>query len=163
MDCLDDMNALISSFREFKQTIQEKLKVEFKLVISKLFENNPELKAIVWTQYTPYFNDGDECVFRVGEVGFTNAIEEEDLNNIGWGEYEGDNENIVCFTSYFNIKYANKKEKEYLNLIDVEACKQLGSFMTSSEMEDVMLATFGNHVRVVATREGFSVEEYQHD
>jgi hypothetical protein len=33
----------------------------------------------------------------------------------------------------------------------------------SSEMEDIMLEMFGDHVKVVATRNGFDVEDYDHD
>jgi hypothetical protein len=33
----------------------------------------------------------------------------------------------------------------------------------SSEFEDVMLAMFDNHSKVIATRDGFDVEEYDHD
>lgn len=31
----------------------------------QLFEDFPDLEWFSWTQYTPYFNDGDECTFRV--------------------------------------------------------------------------------------------------
>lgn len=31
----------------------------------ELFEKYPDLIDFSWTQYTPYFNDGDECTFRV--------------------------------------------------------------------------------------------------
>src|SRR5271163_3845718 len=30
-----------------------------------LFEEHPKLQAYKWRQYTPYFNDEDECVFSV--------------------------------------------------------------------------------------------------
>ncbi len=33
-----------------------------------LFEEYPFLGAIAWAQYTPYFNDGDPCVFSTGEI-----------------------------------------------------------------------------------------------
>lgn len=32
--------------------------------IGKLFTQFPLLESISWTQYTPYFNDGDVCNFR---------------------------------------------------------------------------------------------------
>jgi hypothetical protein len=44
-----------------------------------------------------------------------------------------------------------------------ETFKAFGQLMTSSEMKDVLLATFGDHVRVVVTREGFSIDEFDHD
>ena len=140
MTYIDDMNEIIKSFSEYKQTVQEKLKKDFKAIITKLFEENSELKAIVWEQYTPYFNDGDPCNFGLTEVVFTNATGD-DLDDISYGSYDGENEDVCVFSEY------NEVER----------------LMTSSGMEDVMLATFGDHVRVVATREGFSISRFDHD
>ena len=161
---MENMNDMILSFRTFKEEIQTKLKTEFKKIISTLFEQNPKLNAIVWTQYTPYFRDGDPCVFSVEEVSFTNATGD-GLNDINWGEYDGKNKDVACLTSYFNPK--NKWETDanrvFATEIDFESCKKLTNLMESNEMSDVMLATFGDHVKVVATREGFDIQEYDHD
>lgn len=164
MSFTDNMNELIESFTSFKQTIQEKLKKEFKTIISKLFEQNSELKAIVWVQYTPYFNDGDPCIFQIGDVSFTNATGN-DLQDIHWGEYDGKNKDVRVLSTYTTLtgKWARDEDKEYAKLIDFETCKKVGQLMTSEEMKDVMLATFGDHVKVIATREGFTIEEYDHD
>jgi len=32
---------------------------------TSLFRAHPDVQAIRWDQYTPYFNDGSPCVFRV--------------------------------------------------------------------------------------------------
>lgn len=47
--------------------------------------------------------------------------------------------------------------------VDTESCDQFAKMITCSEMTDVMLAMFGNHVRIVATRDGFDIEEFDHD
>ena len=31
--------------------------------MDKIFDTFPEVKSVSWTQYTPYFNDGEECTF----------------------------------------------------------------------------------------------------
>lgn len=36
--------------------------------IRPIFEKYPELQSVSWTQYTPYFNDGDACTFGIGLV-----------------------------------------------------------------------------------------------
>jgi hypothetical protein len=140
MTYIDDMNEIIKSFTEYRQSVQEKLKKEFKAVITKLFEENSELKAIVWEQYTPYFNDGNTCYFALTEVVFTNATGD-DLDLISYGGYDGENEDVCVFSEY----------------------REVERLMVSSGMEDVMLAMFGDHVRVVATREGFSISRFDHD
>lgn len=33
--------------------------------IAKVFVELPEIAGMRWSQYTPYFNDGDQCVFRL--------------------------------------------------------------------------------------------------
>jgi len=164
MTHIDNMNEIIKSFTEFKQTVQEKLKKEFKAIITKLFEENSELKAIVWEQYTPYFSDGDPCIFSVGDVAITNATGK-DLNDIRYGEYDGKNNDVRVLSSYFtpNSQWSSKEDNEYAKLIDFETFKAFGQLMRSSEMKDVMLATFGDHVRVVATQEGFSIDEFDHE
>jgi hypothetical protein len=164
MDYMENMNDMILSFRTFKEEIQTKLKTEFKKSISTLFEQNPKLNAIVWTQYTPYFRDGDPCVFSVGEVSFTNATGD-DLNDISYGEYDGENEDVVCLSTYTSLDstWIDEKTKVYAEEIDFNLCVQLGKLMESDEMEGVMLATFGDHVKVIATRDGFDIQEYDHD
>ena len=60
------MNKL-ETLREQISALQEQAKVEAKELFhtgaKELFEKHPEIKAFKWTQYTPYFNDGETCVF----------------------------------------------------------------------------------------------------
>jgi hypothetical protein len=35
------------------------------VAFAEQFAANPAVKCMIWTQYTPYFNDGDPCTFRV--------------------------------------------------------------------------------------------------
>lgn len=32
---------------------------------AEFFQDAPEVTSVHWTQYTPYFNDGDECKFSI--------------------------------------------------------------------------------------------------
>ena len=41
-----------------------------KEVFKEFFEQFPEVDKIQWTQYTPYFNDGDACTFGVNKPDF---------------------------------------------------------------------------------------------
>ena len=96
-----------------------------------VFEKHPDVKHILWRQYTPYFNDGEPCVFRVRDVYvFTGADGEDD--------YEGD------------WKHPANKD-----LPDVGG----------NGTEDLLLAMFGDHVKVTLKRDAadFEVDEYDHD
>lgn len=49
------------------------------------FAKHPEITGIQWSQYTPYFNDGEPCVFSVGsDYSITRNLEGE------WSEYGED-------------------------------------------------------------------------
>jgi hypothetical protein len=150
---------------EIKNKFQKTAQELFKEITKEFFAKNPAINAVIWTQYTPYFNDGEACLFNVNQPSFTNASGEE-LDDVNYGEYEGDDENIWVFE---DLEWSMKKHKEKYDPIiasggiDIDSCKFLHCVIKSSEMEDIMETMFGEHSRVVATREGFDVEEYEHD
>ena len=158
---------LITDQAELQRKFQEQAQTLFKDITKEFFAKNPGVTAIVWTQYTPYFNDGDTCEFRVNDPTFTNAPDPE---NIRWEDYEGEEENVWTAT---NIGYVLQSDREWYadtkrlireqGGVDVESCNMMARAICSSEMEDVMLAMFGDHSKIVATRDGFEVEEYDHD
>lgn len=52
-------------------------KTEFATASRGLFDANPKLESFSWTQYSPYFNDGDECTFSAHiDYPEVNGIEE---------------------------------------------------------------------------------------
>ena len=106
-------------------------------VFREIFEKNPGLESIRWTQYTPYFNDGEECVFRV-HLSYPDFRyrSEEDFDEEGYSED------------------SSRRERNR------SIAKELGKL---SNYPEPFRAIFGDHVRVTATREGFEVTEYSHD
>lgn len=154
-----------------------KLKEEFQTVARDLFKQQtkeffqlvPQVKAFRWTQYTPYFNDGDTCEFGVNDVYFTNA-EGKDLNDVtSWGDYDGENENIWSESSYIfdsmSEYYAKRREELGVTFTpeQVRAIVDISNMIQSHEMKDIMEAMFGDHVVITATAAGFDVEEHEHD
>ena len=147
---------LLDEQRELQKKFQATAQALFKETTKEFFDKNANITAIVWTQYTPYFNDGDTCEFSVNEPTFTNAPDPE---NVRWGEYDGDDEVAADGSEIF----AWESWGEPPEGINVSMCEAFGRMIQSSEMEDVMKAMFGDHVKVVATREGFDVDDYDHD
>lgn len=150
----DKFDELIAKQSELQRQFQKEAQTLFKDVTKEFFELNPSVKAIVWTQYSPYFNDGDECVFGVNCATFTNDEDGE----ISWGEYDGDKEGIW---TYGDDCYSD--DSPLPEDFNPSACDAFDRMLQSSEMEDVMEAMFGNHVKVIATREGFDVQDFDHD
>ena len=139
----------------------------FKETTKEFFEKNPSVTAIIWTQYTPYFNDGDSCEFSVGKPYFTNANEEQMEDITSCGEYEGEDDNVWSETDWIfcgDSSYA-KHRREQMNFegVDPASIDRFSTLIQSDDMEDVMAEMFSNHVRIVATRDGFEVDDYDHD
>lgn len=151
---LDDMNAELS---ELQKKNQEKSQKIFQEMFKTFFDSNPEIKAIGWRQYTPYFNDGDECVFRCN-VDYAWATNTENASNISYGEYDGDDGDSVWIY-----------DPDYGDFNDEIIPKSVRTNMTSFRKilakisDDTYKAMFGDHVTVIATRDGFETEYYEHD
>jgi len=152
------MNELIEQFEEFQREFQTRARAEISKMFEKFWELNPEINAVVWTQYAPYFNDGEPCTFSVNDCVFTNAIEPEDLDYIRWEDYDGEKEDIWACTLW-GLKYLNDNgvNPEGFNKGSMEA---LSKMLCNSAFEGPMLGMFGGDNRVIATRNGFQVEDY---
>lgn len=54
--------------KAMQEEIKKKTQDRLKTFIDGLFLAFPWFGAITWTQYTPYWNDGDECTFGVNDI-----------------------------------------------------------------------------------------------
>ena len=119
---------------EFQKELTEFGKAALSEEFKKVFDAHPEIKAIRWTQYTPYFNDGETCEFSRHdlEVRLADTAEDE-------------------FESSWNAK-TPKLKKAFSAVRPLERID-----------EEIFEAVFGDHCQVTATREGFEVEECEHD
>lgn len=139
------MSKLFDELAAMKKAYDKKLKEEGEAAIKELFkeffEKHPKAQSITWTQYTPYWNDGDACYFRVNEMYLQLEGEEDEDYYNGWDPY------------------GLKKEKDP----EMKAMGKDFEEVESSLPEDVMEHVFGDHVKIVATREGFKVHDYEHD
>lgn len=148
------LSEMIAQFEDFQKEFQTKAREEIKKLFQKFWEMNPGVNAVVWTQYAPYFNDGEPCEFSVYDPTFTNATGG-DLDDIRWEEYQGENENVWA-GSMWGLNY-DKTELEGVNRESLDA---LAKMICSGSLEDVMKAMFGSDSRIIATRGGFEVEDY---
>jgi hypothetical protein len=49
---------------KYKNYIKEEMqKVFFNFILKDFFEKNSNIESIKWEQYTPFFNDGEDCFF----------------------------------------------------------------------------------------------------
>lgn len=75
--------------RELKNFAQTKGPEAIGSAFKTLFDKYPDIDHIQWTQYTPHFNDGDVCQFRVNqpEAYDINDNEFDDWDKIGEDAY----------------------------------------------------------------------------
>lgn len=109
----------------------------------------PGVDSIRWRQYTPYFNDGEPCEFSVGEL----MVKLDGVDD--GGDYDDG------YYDSWSLGYYVKNGD-----LTVEIPKGLEDAMgkwASAHFERVALKNFGDHATVTATKEGFSVEYYEHD
>lgn len=144
---------------------QEKQQALLKIVFLELFNAIPEISHIAWSQYTPHFNDGDECVFRRNDFYFLTSREADLLRE------EGETIDVRQFcreeighymsSSYTFDKIAGEYDPTTASRI-CAAAKKWDEVLEEID-DEIWEATFGDHVGVLATREGFEIDEYEHD
>lgn len=149
------IDTFIQEYADFKAQFAKKGQERLKEIINEFWAANPAVNVITWTQYTPYFMDGDPCEFSVNEPTFSNATEEDDISALGWGEYDGETEGVWAATDW-NVE-RELKDVEGLN---AESIKQFGRFIQSEAMADVLKTILGEDVKVVVTREGITATDY---
>ena len=137
-----DIMALVEDYKKSKAEFSDKAQEAMRTAFKDFFDVNPNIEMIAWTQYTPFFNDGDPCVFRVRDMYFSLVGEEIDL-----GRHLDD--------SGMHSEYDDK----------VDEAKTFKKFVQEIGIipDEIFLDAFGDHVRVAATRKGFDTEEYDHD
>ena len=153
-----EVDKVLTDYEEMMNSVKKTLREKMKGVFKAFFDTHPEVKTIHWTQYSPHFNDGEECVFSVHEPYFT-TTEHNDLTDrsCAWGEEDGTIE-------------TRRWDGELERYVDIDVDPSLIADMTkmsriiqSDANEDVMAAMFGNHVWVKAHRGGFVVDDFDHD
>lgn len=108
------------------------------------------IKLIKWTQYTPYFNDGEPCVFGVSELEFyvdkSSSFAEMDA------EDEDDEPEDLDYLNY-NSRY----EEPWKDIIETFECAH-------GLLSDFFESEYGDGVTVEMMPDGtFLTSEYDHD
>lgn len=130
--------------------------------------DDPTIRAFGWTQYTPYFNDGDPCEFRVGSPWFLTTADDVDLDEMDCYDYElrnygdghpslGNRRTEWRGNERVELEYQGPDEARY------DRVKALNDAIASGAFEDVLLEAFGDHAQVRVTASGITVDSYDHD
>ena len=147
----NEFKEAITEFASIKKELTEKLTSRLNDEFKRCFEEYPELTLIKWSQFTPYFNDGDTCEFNINSFTVSNAKNSELVNT--WGEYDiskgPEPEDLILIEYLRNSKY--------------ELIKEIEDFAQSELGEGIFKSVFGDHVIVTVTKDNITSEEYEHE
>jgi hypothetical protein len=162
------MNEKLKSYHQARQqflaareAIKKDLKGIIAGVVAEVLQQHPDIRAVRWAQYTPYFNDGDACTFSRGDAEFI-ICAPKDLKKAlkesyayGEGEYSYD--------AWSLAKYAAEKLGQKVATAAQKGAEQIAKVLDEFGDDDYRYA-FGDHVQVTVTPDGkVDVEEYSHD
>lgn len=128
----------------------------------------PDVEAVKWEQYTPYFNDGEPCVFSVGDVRVKMNWSDGESGDYGDGLYSHYDSELregvrVVYGEYNQVTHLYSTTEiptghgPRTDVVEALKGMKMGHF------ENVCLDAFGDHAEVTATKDGFEVEYYEHD
>jgi hypothetical protein len=125
-----------------------------------IFNKYPEIESFGWTQYTPYFNDGEACMFYAN----TDYLKIND-------EYSEDTDwySPITITKMgtWNRElrvYEGREEEPNSNFNQnlVNATYEIGDFLGNFD-NDFYLSKFGDHAEITITKNGIDISDYDHD
>jgi hypothetical protein len=151
----DKIKTIRAKMEEARRVNEEHAKGAMEEIFGDAFEQAPDLLRVTWLQYTPYFNDGAPCVFRLNEPDYL-------VKGLAGGEDETGHE--AEEGAGWVSSYGAKDEKDL-----PAATKRVLADLTKvfAGNDDVFLQAFGDHVEVVAKRTAkgiaFETEECEHD
>lgn len=129
MEAKTKLTEIKARMEELKKELVDTAKLVIKESVQELFNEWPEVVAVRWTQYTPYFNDGDPCKFGVNEP----------YVKIGDVEGEFEDEDEWKYAGDFDYGSVEEKRLDALEK-DFNSC------------EEALLTCFGDHAQVTIYR-----------
>ncbi len=134
----------------------------------------PGVTAVRWCQYTPYFNDGDPCVFSIYGARVAVANDTPNEGEAFDGDYDEAEAGEQIWRSSYEFKDYSDPSYGYYNrpLIKLDGADAAQVKAALEEFEDVLESgthyvvlneKFGDPAEVTADAKGFHVEFYEHD
>ena len=127
-----NVELLIQEYQKRKEEFLQTMSKEINGYLTSILEKYNVI-AMRWTQYTPYFNDGDPCLFGVHDLRVQFAKDNDDF----LAEWE-------------------TKGKEKIVVREMQCLRDIIP-------TEIMLAILGDHVEITVTREDVHAEFYEHD
>jgi hypothetical protein len=132
----------------------------FEYFYEYIFDKYSKLESFGWTQYTPYFSDGDENIFSANTDYI--LINGEWANDSKWLNKK----NVITWGTWDREEkiYKVRVEEDNPNYDSVlsEANSEIINFLSNFD-DEFYLRKFGNHAEIVVTKNGVDISDYEHD
>lgn len=136
-----------------RKAADAKLDEFFDDFLPKYFADHPEVLGFCWTQYAPYFNDGEPCEFSIDEVSL--MLTENVVNSGFEGRVESHDDFIEAEPRDYGFGYWNDDSLDN---------DQIGMIKFIQGLPDEYAqARFGEHSLVYLSRWDTTIEDYDHD
>lgn len=155
------MNSKIQEINRLRAEYEARLAEMGKEALSEefaaFFKANPNVTCLTWTQYTPYFNDGETCYFRVGDLNV--RIGGEPVQNVC--KYPAEDFYETTDEQGGAWDYAWGKHEEFPE--DIRPQFAAAKELFDSIGQDILEQMYGDHAQVVVTPGGIEVKRVSHD
>lgn len=156
-----DLKSILSAYKAACDHLKTVTADELLKAFAEQFKANPTVKCMLWTQYTPYFNDGDPCTFGVnneyacrarlpmpGDVGSWKVV--------AGAAPTGDPTAYMADADFFDgWEYRNEQ-------IDEAQQSTMDNFLQGLP-DDLLARALGDGVKVFVWEGGILTDEYSHD
>lgn len=153
---LDEFSTKKEEFNKLKQSLINDFRVFLETLAQDIFINIPQLKAISWLQYTPFFNDGDECTFRIRDIIYYNFIPENGFFRYAEEIHEEEYPADYWACSDYDLHESNLSKEAISFLKDFDS--------TINQNRDFIKEIFNDHSKISWTANGIVIDHYSdHD
>jgi len=157
----EKIEALKAKVAELHKQVREESQRLLNEGFTEVFAKYPKLLSFSWNQYTPYFNDGDECTFRVNTDSLIPDFTDESAEDHDYEYNTGESVWNPKTKKYEDLPITDEKK------LNNEAYKELVEIVEAID-DDTMKATYGNHITVTVSKNEdgtlkTSTEDYEHD
>lgn len=169
-----DISTILSTYNEARDTLRKVTAEQLLPAFADALRKVPEVKCLTWTQYTPYFNDGEPCTFGVHvdvSESCRSVMPPPDALG-GWevvagerppaGPPDSEDEDEAYFCYEFKDSVFGWSAEGEDNKRAQERAHEVVRFVDSLP-EEIMARVLGDGVRVFAWEGGILTTGYQHD
>lgn len=129
--------------------------------------DDPHTVEFGWRQYTPYFNDGEPCIFSAGYTWIRTDGDEEGVphDELQLEDYESSCLRPREWVSHQHDHggHYESRQREPWQVALHEKGTDLERALTDGSFYNVLLGAFGDHAEITVRRSGIEIEFFEHE